>query len=350
MAEAERGLQAVSDRPSHRRWPNLALLALLPAAVLTGVLANAIGTHWPLHPIAVHGAVAAAILLVAPWKSAIIRHGLRRRLRSRRWWSLTLLLLIVLALGTGLLHATGQVERVGPLTLMQIHVCSAVLALPVAVLHYRMHPVRLRRTDLDRRAFIGAAAITAGAVAALTAWELVLNASRLPGASRRFTGSVERGTGDLGAMPVVSWLDDRVQQIDPDGWRLRVDDDVVLDLDAIRAMPQESITAVLDCTGGWFAEQDWRGVRLDRLIRPDPTRWRSVEVESVTGYARRFPLRDLHRLWLATSVAGESLSAGHGFPARIVAPDRRGFWWVKWVVSIRPSAVPWWLQSPFPLT
>ena len=37
-------------------------------------------------------------------------------------------------------------------------------------------------------------------------------------------------------------------------------------------------------------------------------------------------------------------------PARIVAPGRRGFWWVKWVAEIRPSARPAWAQSIFPLT
>ena len=36
-------------------------------------------------------------------------------------------------------------------------------------------------------------------------------------------------------------------------------------------------------------------------------------VRSVTGYDRRFPLGDADRLLVATSVAGEELSPGHGF-------------------------------------
>ena len=47
---------------------------------------------------------------------------------------------------------------------------------------------------------------------------------------------------------------------------------------------------------------------------------------------------------------GRPLSHGHGFPARLVAPGRRGFWWVKWVTDIEVSDRPWWWQSPFPLT
>jgi len=49
-------------------------------------------------------------------------------------------------------------------------------------------------------------------------------------------------------------------------------------------------------------------------------------------------------------VGGFPLSYGHGFPARIVAPGRRGFWWVKWVTSIQPSDRPPWAQSFFPLS
>jgi DMSO/TMAO reductase YedYZ molybdopterin-dependent catalytic subunit len=146
---------------------------------------------------------------------------------------------------------------------------------------------------------------------------------------------------------VTQWLDDRVQHIDPDDWALDIDG-AVHDLAGLREMVTDELTAILYCTSGWYSVQFHRGVRLDRLV--DPTGWRSIEVRSVTGYARRFPVRDLDRLWLCLDMGGEPISAGHGFPARLVAPDRRGFWWVKWVVSITPSDRPWWVQSPFPVT
>jgi DMSO/TMAO reductase YedYZ molybdopterin-dependent catalytic subunit len=53
---------------------------------------------------------------------------------------------------------------------------------------------------------------------------------------------------------------------------------------------------------------------------------------------------------VATHVGGEPLSAGHGAPARLVAPGRRGFWWVKWIMAIDVDNEPWWWQPPFPLT
>ena len=56
---------------------------------------------------------------------------------------------------------------------------------------------------------------------------------------------------------------------------------------------------------------------------------------------------------LALSVAGEELDDGHGFPARLVMPDHRGFDWVKWVTRITVNAEgnfsgDFW-QAPVPL-
>jgi DMSO/TMAO reductase YedYZ molybdopterin-dependent catalytic subunit len=109
----------------------------------------------------------------------------------------------------------------------------------------------------------------------------------------------------------------------------------------------DTVRAVLDCTNGWYSEQTWRGTRLDRFLPPGAGG--SVLVISVTGYRRRLPAADAPGLLLATHVAGAPLSAGHGAPVRLVAPDRRGFWWVKWVTAVELSDEPWWLQSPFPL-
>jgi DMSO/TMAO reductase YedYZ molybdopterin-dependent catalytic subunit len=74
----------------------------------------------------------------------------------------------------------------------------------------------------------------------------------------------------------------------------------------------------------------------------------SVYVHSVTGYWIRFPIHDLDRLLLATQVGGAPLSASHGFPVRLVAPGRRGYWWVKWVDRIELQTTRSWWQPPFP--
>ena len=75
----------------------------------------------------------------------------------------------------------------------------------------------------------------------------------------------------------------------------------------------------------------------------------TLEVTSLTGYSRLFPARDAENLFLAVGYDGEPLRRGHGAPVRLVAPGRRGFWWVKWVSSVKPVNRRWWLQLPFPL-
>ena len=110
-----------------------------------------------------------------------------------------------------------------------------------------------------------------------------------------------------------------------------------------RAAP---VIADLDCAGGWWSRQSWDAVPLVELL-PD-TDASTLEITSVTGYSRLFPARDAANLYLAVGYGGEPLGRGHGAPVRLVAPGRRGFWWVKWVSRIDPVNRPWWLQLPFP--
>ena len=328
-----------------RRFTNRALLVVVPGAVLTGLFANAVGTDWLVDPAAIHGIVGLAVVALTPWKTPIVGRGMRTR-RAMRWLSVSLAVLVVVTVASGLAHSTGAVSSVGPLTIMQVHIGAAVVSLVLLASHFRSRPVGSRRIDQGRRTFIGASTTAAAAMALWAVWESGLSLLGTRGARRRFTGSHERGSGDPAAMPVTSWLDDAVQQIDPAGWRVDIDG-AAMSYERLLAMPHEDIDAVLDCTSGWFAEQRWSGVRLADLV--DGT-GRSVVVRSATGYQRIFPTRDLDRVWLVTRAGGDPLSAGHGFPARIVAPGRRGFWWVKWVESIESTDRPWWLQLPFPAT
>lgn len=344
---------ATLNRMAGRRT-NLALFALLLVAFVTGGLAYGLGTGWNRWAVVVHAVAGFGLVLLSPWKSVIARRGLGRKKRGNVA-SVGLSVLVVTALAFGLLHSTGLARSIGAVTAMQLHVGAALVALPFALWHVIARRVRLHRTDVSRRQLLKSGATVGGAGMLYLATESLVRLTGLPGESRRFTGSYERGSGRPDEMPVTQWLNDSVPDIAEAHWRLQVRSGsraVTLTYRALEGY-DDHVTTTLDCTGGWWARQRWTGVRLNRLVADlgiSTSGVRSIEVTSATGYMRRFPLDEASILLLATGVGEESLSPGHGFPARLVAPGRRGFWWVKWVVTIELGGAPWWRQSPFPLT
>jgi len=313
------------------RWTravNATLLTLFVFTVATGALAFALGAA-PLETVVVgaHGVAGFGLLVLVPAKARIARRGLRRPGRSRKVTSWTLSVLVIAAIVGGLLHALRGFAPVLGLLPMQIHVGAALAAAALLAGHVLPYRHR-RRIDLGRRTALRGAVAGVGGLAL---WAVA------PGRERRYTGSHE-----VSALPVTQWLFDPVLALDPTAWRLRLPGGP-LDLDALAALPQTTVRAVIDCTGGWWAEAEWRGVRLADLGLPST----ALDVVSATGYRRRLPGPD--GVLLATHVDGRPLPDGHGGPARLVVPGRRGFWWVKWVVAVEPTDEPWWLQPPLPL-
>jgi hypothetical protein len=329
------------------RKTNLALLVLLGLVLVTGGLVFAIGVGWGRWVAIGHAVAGVGIVLLGPWKSAISLRGFGKR-GLASWPSVALAVATVIAVVTGVMHATGLLQGA---PLMRVHVGAALASIPFAVWHIMARPVRPRTTDLSRRTLLRGGALLGGSVAVYGAMEGLVRATSLRGADRRFTGSYEAASFDPRAMPVTQWLDDSVPHVDLSAWRLRVvtpGGERVITFEELLGF-RDRVRATLDCTGGWFSEQEWEGVLLWRLLG-DATDARSVGVGSLTGYGRRFPVADARDLLLASRVGGQPLSAGHGAPIRLVAPGRRGFWWVKWVDRVEVGSTPWWWQSPFPLT
>jgi hypothetical protein len=323
---------------------NVGLLALLAVAFATGWLAFASGTAPARWSLVAHAVGGFAILALLPWKSMIARRGLGRP-RPGRWVSILLGGLVLISLMAGLLHSSGLLVYWGPLTAMDFHVGAAIAAVPLAIWHVAARRVRVRATDLTRRSVLRAGVVVAGAAIAYTASEAAVKAAGTPGAARRFTGSYEAGSFQPASMPVSSWMFDAIPAVDRDAWRLgagrrewRYGELFAFD---------DRVTATLDCTGGFYSTQAWAGARVDRLI--GGATGTTIRVVSVTGYDRRFPIDRASSLLLATRFGGQALDHGHGFPARLVVPDGRGFWWVKWVRAIEVDDVPHWWQPPFPM-
>jgi DMSO/TMAO reductase YedYZ molybdopterin-dependent catalytic subunit len=331
------------------RQTNQALLIVLLLAFGTGAATVAIGSRNGAWVGIGHGICGLAVVLLIPWKSRVVRGGLRRA-RSSRWLSLLMAVLALFTLLAGVGYASGFVRSIAGRTGLWVHISLALTLVPLVLWHVWARRIRPRRTDLSRRAVLRAGLLTVAAVGLYAGAEAAIRVLGLPGDKRRFTGSYETASLQPEAMPTTSWLLDTVPTVDPARWRLRITDGrghrqlTLAELARFNAR----MRATLDCTSGWYSHQEWTGVPLNALLQRDPGA-RSIYVHSLSGYWVRLPIRDLDRVLLATQLGGAPLSADHGFPARIVAPGRRGYWWVKWVDRIEVQTTPSWWQPPFPI-
>lgn len=109
-------------------------------------------------------------------------------------------------------------------------------------------------------------------------------------------------------------------------------------LEELRAMPQQTEVLPIACVEGWSESATWTGVRLrDLLDAAGVPRGSTVSLESLEerGAFRRSTLpanfADDERTLVALDLAGEPLALDHGYPARLVAPNRPGVKQTKWL-------------------
>jgi hypothetical protein len=334
---------------------NISLLVITSLQVVTGIGAFLAGAPAWVPVVWLHSLGGFTLILLFWWKRQIIGRSLARRPLGP--WAapgVALLAMVIGALATGVGFSTIGLPPVGGYPVMTIHVIIGVGLFAFLAFHAQRHWPRLRRSDLvGRRALLRSGLLLAGGAALWQGSEGLSHVAGLSGAGRRFSGSrlVARFTGN--EFPSSIWLFDDPAPIDVAAWRLSVHGHVLRPL-ALRLdelAPRATSGATLDCTGGWYTEQDWGGVRLGDLLERAGLRAgaRSVVVRASTGYWRRYTLAEARGFLLASHVGGEPLSHEHGAPLRLVAPGRRGFEWVKWVTAVEVSAASPLLNWPLPI-
>jgi len=110
-------------------------------------------------------------------------------------------------------------------------------------------------------------------------------------------------------------------------------------LDELRALPQREAGLPISCVEGWSAAAEWKGVSLPTLLKlVGAKRSSQIKVESIEDQQRPYSnsiidpqhAADPDTL-LALELNGSRLDLDHGYPVRLIAPDRPGVLQTKWI-------------------
>ena len=132
-------------------------------------------------------------------------------------------------------------------------------------------------------------------------------------------------------------------EIETDSWQFKlfglVEEEIVLDWEQMTSLEMVTVDAPFHCVTQWSRLQNtWQGVAFSTLMglaRPKPEA-KYVVSHCYGGYTTNLPLSVLmdDDVLLAYRHDGESLSAEHGGPVRLVVPKRYGWKSAKWVNGI----------------
>ncbi|MGH9189001.1 MAG: molybdopterin-dependent oxidoreductase [Acidimicrobiales bacterium] len=136
-----------------------------------------------------------------------------------------------------------------------------------------------------------------------------------------------------------------VEAANDPAWRLSVEGRVAspfqLTLAELGALPQHEAVLPIACVEGWSASATWRGVQVRELLaRAGAGAGAEVVVESLEarGLYRRSVLNPVQAedrdTLLALALDGQVLHVDHGFPVRLISPNRPGVMCTKWVHRI----------------
>jgi DMSO/TMAO reductase YedYZ molybdopterin-dependent catalytic subunit len=138
-----------------------------------------------------------------------------------------------------------------------------------------------------------------------------------------------------------------IPEIDTDQWNLKigglVENPLVLSYSDILDMPQSSVFATLETIsnpkGGTFiGNAVWTGVPFDNILERVVPEENALEVVFYCedGYSTSLTMEEVLKegVMLAYKMNGKTLAAEHGYPVRMVVPEKYGMKWPKWINTI----------------
>jgi DMSO/TMAO reductase YedYZ molybdopterin-dependent catalytic subunit len=123
-----------------------------------------------------------------------------------------------------------------------------------------------------------------------------------------------------------------------------VEEPVTLTYDELKQLPATEVTVDIHCVTRWSRfDTSFRGVHwreLAKLVRPKPSA-RFVVAHAEQGFTSNVPLSLLQEdeSLVAYEADGEPLTPEHGWPLRLVVPQRYFWKSAKWLRAIELTAV-----------
>jgi DMSO/TMAO reductase YedYZ molybdopterin-dependent catalytic subunit len=196
-------------------------------------------------------------------------------------------------------------------------------------------------SPLSRRLFLGGVGATAGLVTLFTVGESLSPLGSLDLLGARHPGDgAEHLPVNISAREagVVTAAQDAGYQLSVSGRGTR---GVAFNLAALQAMVQTTVRLPITCVEGWSADAVWSGVRLrdlldhvgapaDAAVRVESLERHSIYASSVVDRAHTASSLTL----LALRVNGKELDLDHGYPLRLIGPDRPGVMQTKWLTRV----------------
>ncbi|MFI7549378.1 molybdopterin-dependent oxidoreductase [Micromonospora sediminimaris] len=204
-----------------------------------------------------------------------------------------------------------------------------------------------RQDGLNRRALLGGVAAASGLITLTTVGQTIRPLAGLAVLAPRHP---DVGPQGLPVNRTAAGAGVRAAALDP-AYRLWVTGpvrSVSLDLAALCRLPQYRADLPIACVEGWSAVGTWTGVRLGDLVAlvgADPRRSTAlVESLQVGGRYRACTVPPEHvgdpLTLVALRLGGEPLHIDHGYPARLIAPNRPGVLQTKWISRITVAGTP----------
>lgn len=121
-----------------------------------------------------------------------------------------------------------------------------------------------------------------------------------------------------------------------------VDKNLSLNYDQVLNHNKYSKVVTLNCVEGWSVKILWEGVLLKDLLNEAGIKQGSNTIifYSQDGYSSSLPLDYIvnNNIILAYKMNGVNIPPERGFPFMLVAEDKWGYKWVKWITKIEVSS------------